>query len=122
MSGQEMVVRGIRGATTVDENDPEKIYTATGELLQKLVEANKIETRLIAAVLFSSTPDLDSAFPARAAREMGWLKVPLFCHVEIDVPDALPRCIRVLMLVNTSVEQEEIEHIYLKGTEKLREL
>lgn len=122
MDQADTVVRGIRGATTVDTNDPDQIYAATRELLQQMVEKNGIETEQIAAVLFSSTPDLNSAFPARSAREMGWLQVPLFCHVEIDVPESMPLCVRVLMLVNTALRQDQIRHIYLRETYKLREL
>lgn len=115
-------VRGIRGATTAAGNTPGEIYLATGELLSELVKVNQFETDQVAAVFFSATPDLNSAFPARAAREMGWLQVPLFCHVEIDVPHSLPRCIRILMLINTDLDQDQINHVYLKETSGLREL
>jgi chorismate mutase len=115
-------VRGIRGATTSADNIPEEIYIATRELLTKMVDNNAVETADIAAVFFSATPDLDSAFPAKAAREIGWLKVPLFCHVEINVPDSISRCIRILMMVNTGLEQDQINHVYLKDTVRLRDI
>ncbi len=115
-------VRGIRGATTANGNRADDIYDATRELLNEMVDSNQIETKDIVSVLFSATPDLNSAFPARAARELGWTEVPLFCHVEIDVPGSLQRCIRVLVLVNTTLEQDQVEHIYLKETVKLRDL
>ncbi len=115
-------VRGIRGAITAAENNPDEIYKATRELLSEMIKVNNIETVDIASVLFSATPDLNSAFPARAAREMGWVKVPLFCHSEIDVPDALPLCIRILLLVNTTLGQDQVKHIYLKEAVKLRDL
>ncbi len=114
-------VRGIRGATTASENNADDICEATRELLKEMVESNQVDTEDIASILFSATTDLNSAFPARAAREIGWTKVPLFCHVEIDVPGALQRCIRVLILANTSLEQDQVKHIYLKGTVKLRD-
>lgn len=117
-----MAVRGIRGATTAPGNNPSDIYQATSELLTEMIDANSVVTGDIASVLFSATADLNSAFPARAARDMGWSKVPLFCHAEIDVPDALPQCIRILMLINTNLDQDQIRHIYLKETVKLREL
>lgn len=89
------VVRGIRGATTVNKNEAKEIYKATTELLLEMVRNNNnIIADDLAAVHFSSTPDLNSAFPAKTAREMGWTNVPLFCCVEIDVPSSLPRCIR----------------------------
>jgi len=122
VDNNKTAVRGIRGATTTTSNNSEEIYNATRELLENMVQANQIKTEHIAAIFFSATPDLNSAFPARAAREMGWLSVPLFCHLEIDVPEALPRCIRIMMLVNTTLEQDQIKHVYLKDTVKLREL
>ncbi len=85
-----------------------------------MLEANGIGPDQIASVLFTATRDLTSVFPAQAARELGWTKTPLICAQEIDVPGALPRCIRVLMLVNTERTQEEIRHIYLKGAKALR--
>jgi len=117
----KIMVRGIRGATTAAGNSPDQIYQATGELLTELVKVNNLETDQVAAALFSATPDLNSAFPAKAAREMGWLEVPLFCHVEIDVPDSIPRCIRILLLVNTDLGQDQIIHVYLKETIGLRD-
>lgn len=115
-------VAGIRGATTAAGNSADEIHMATRELLMDLVVANNIETDQIAAIFFSATPDLNRAFPAKAARDMGWLTVPLFCQVEIDVPDSVPKCIRVLILANTDLEQDQVKHIYLKETERLREL
>ncbi len=113
--------RGIRGATTAEHNTPEDILSETSKLLAKIVEDNTLEIKDIAAVFFSATPDLNSAFPAKAARDMGWLSTALFCHVEIDVPKSLKKCIRILMLVNTTLEQHQINHIYLKETTRLRE-
>lgn len=115
-------VTGIRGATTATGNIADEIHLATRELLMELVKANEIETDQIAAIFFSATPDLNSAFPAKAARDMGWLNVPLFCQVEIDVPGSVPSCIRVLILVNTELEQDQVKHVYLKETVGLREL
>ena len=66
------------------------------------------------------THDLRSDFPARAARELGWVDVPLLCMVEIDVPNALPRCVRVLLHIESSRARAEIEHVYLKGARALR--
>ncbi len=113
--------RGIRGATTVANNLPEEIVAATRELLERIMENNSIDTRDIAAIFFSATPDLSGAFPAKAARDMGWLDVPLFCMVEIDVPESLAKCIRIMMLVNTTWKQADIKHVYLKETIRLRE-
>jgi len=116
----QVSVRGIRGAITARRNQSDDIYQATEELVKKMVEQNDIKTEDVAAAFFTVTPDLNNAFPARAVREMGWQLVPLFCSVEIDVPGALPKCIRVLLLVNTSKEQNEIKHVFLREASQLR--
>ena len=113
-------MRGIRGAITVDADEPAKILFATKRLLLEMLDRNGIETDDIASVLFSLTPDLRAAFPALGAREMGWVHVPMLHFTEIDVPGSLPRVIRVLMHVNTSRAHQEIEHVYLDGAAILR--
>ena len=113
-------VRGVRGAITVEEDAPEGILTATKRLLAAMIERNGVRTTDIASVLFSLTPDLRAAFPALGAREMGWVHVPMLHFTEIDVPGSLPRVIRVLMHVNTTRNQHEIEHVYLEGAVVLR--
>ena len=112
--------RGIRGATTADDNTGEAIYTATREILAALIEANEIVEQDVAAVYFTMTPDLNAAFPAAAARQLGWTSTALMGAVEVDVPGSLPRCVRVLILLNTEKEQRDMVNIYLKGTEVLR--
>lgn len=86
-----------------------------------MVKANEVKIDDIACVWFTTTPDLNAAFPAAAARKMGWSNVALLCGHEMNVPGSLPCCLRVLMLVNTTKKSDEIVHIYLKGTEVLRE-
>lgn len=114
-----MLVRGIRGATTVKEDSPVEIMEATRELLKALMKENGFQTQDIAAVIFSATPDLTADYPARAAREMGWRHVPLMCCQEMNVA-SLPFCIRVLILVNTNLEQNDIKHLYLNNASILR--
>lgn len=114
------LVRGIRGAINVSQNDKSEIIQATTELLTKMVEENNLEKEAIASIFFTLTPDLNAAFPAAAARELGWIDVPLLGAVEVDVPDALAFCIRVLMLVNTDLRQNELKHIYLREARSLR--
>ena len=114
------VCRGIRGATIAEANTAQAIYTSAGELLAKLVEANKIEERDVAAVYFTTTPDLNAGFPAAAARRMGWNSTALMGGTEIDVPGSMSRCIRVLILVNTDLEADQLVHLYLNGTDVLR--
>jgi chorismate mutase len=115
-----MHIRGIRGAITVETNTVGAILDATRELLEELVRANQIEPDELAAVFFTATLDLNAAYPAEAARRMGWTAVPLLSFADIDVPGTLPRCIRVLMLWNTPRTQEEIVHIYLRDAGALR--
>lgn len=113
-------VRGIRGATTVDANTREAILAATTELLSALIEANQLRAEDVASAFFTTTPDLDAEFPAVAARHLGWNQVALMCGHEIDVPGSLRRCLRVLLHVNTTRAQHEIEHVYLRGAQALR--
>jgi len=114
------MLRGVRGATTVEANDREEISRRTAELLGKMAAENGIAEVDIGAVIFSSTPDLDAAFPAAAARAIGWSDVPLFGTQEIANPSGVARCIRVLILWNTARGQKEIRHIYLHGAAVLR--
>ena len=115
------MVRGIRGAITVDENTAEQIKKATQEMLELLVKENSLALEDISSALFTVTPDLNAAFPAAGARAIGWNTVPLMCCTEIPVQGSLPRCIRVLLQVNTDKKQQEIRHIYLRDAVKLRQ-
>ncbi len=112
--------RGVRGATFVADDTPEAILSATRELLAAIAEANGIATADIASAFFTTTPDLRSAFPARAARELGWVDVPLLGAVEIDHPKGPPRCVRVLLHWNTVKRQDEVVHVYLRGSDVMR--
>ena len=114
------VCRGIRGATLAETNTAEAISEATKELLSKLVEANNIKERDVAAVYFTTTPDLNAGFPAAAARQMGWDHTALMGATEMGVPGSLRSCIRVLILINTELEPEQLVNLYLRGTEVLR--
>jgi len=115
-----MYCRGIRGATTVDRNDAQAITAATRELLEAIIAANEIESDDVASVTFSTTADLDAAFPAKAARDLDWVDVALFCCQEIHVPDSVPMCVRVLIHWNTTKSQAEVVHVYQGDAQKLR--
>lgn len=116
-----MKVRGIRGAISVDDNTPEAIFTATRELMKEIVTRNHIEVDDVASVLLTMTPDLNAAFPAKAVRSVpGWEWVPLMCSSELNVAGALPRCVRVLLHVNTNLAQDALNHVYLKAATALR--
>ena len=112
--------RGIRGATTAEANSAVGILEATRELLAHMIQANGVAAQDVTSALFTVTPDLTAAFPAKAAREMGWQHVPLLDAQEIPVPGSLPRCVRVLIHWNTDRSQEQIQHIYLRGAASLR--
>jgi chorismate mutase len=115
-----MYCRGIRGATTVERNDREKILAATTELLQLLVLHNDLQTEDIASAIFTLTDDLNAEFPAVAARGLGWTETALMCARELPVLGSLDKCIRVLLHVNTELSAAEIQHIYIRGAVNLR--
>jgi chorismate mutase len=116
-----MLIRGIRGAITVQQDSPDEILAATRQLLQTIEEANPtLKPSDLAGALFTVTHDLKTAFPAQAARQMGWDLVPLMCAQEIPVPGSLKHCIRVLLLWNTDQAQNEINHVYLGEAASLR--
>lgn len=115
------MIRGMRGAITVNQNTEEAIITATEELLVKLIEENHIQPDLVASVFISTTEDINAAFPAKALRNLeGWTYVPVMCMQELPVPNSLKMCVRIMMHVNTTQSQEEIIHVYLKGANVLR--
>jgi chorismate mutase len=119
-SVQPLVCRGIRGATTVDQNDPEQILQATRELLALMIRQNGIEKEDVASVIFTVTRDLDAEFPALAARQLGWMSTSLMCSYEITVPGSLESCVRVLIHWNTSKNMDDIVHVYLRKAAVLR--
>lgn len=115
------MVRGVRGAITVTDNSSQSILDGTKELLTEMLDRNNIDNfEDIASVIFSTTADLDAEFPAVAGRMLGMTEVPLICYQEIDVPGSLRLVVRVLMHVNTTKAQRDIEHSYLRGAVSLR--
>ena len=118
-------VRGIRGATTVEGDSPPAIVEATRELLGELIAANGIVAEEIAGAWFTTTPDLRSEFPAVAARQLGWVDVPLICGHEMDVPydnpRSIARAVRVMILLNTDRPQSAMRFLYLRGAAAIRE-
>ncbi|HVA38488.1 MAG TPA: chorismate mutase [Candidatus Dormibacteraeota bacterium] len=114
------MTRGIRGAITVDRDDPADILAATTRLLEAITRENGLRPEEVCSAIFTVTPDLSSTFPAEAARRLGWEKVPLLCSTEIPVAGSLPRCVRVLLHWNTDLAQHVIRHVYLDGAVALR--
>ena len=115
-----MWCRGVRGATTVEANSRDEILTATRQLLALMIRLNDIRAEDVTSAIFSTTVDLNAEFPALAARQLGWLEVPLLCSHELDVPGSLRLCVRVLVHCNTEKSQHDIRHVYIKGAVKLR--
>ena len=114
------MIRGVRGATTVERNSRREIMSATQELLAAMIDANGIAEDDVASVLFTATPGLDSAYPAAAARELGWTRTALMGFQEADVVDGLRHCVRVLIHWNTDKPLDEIQHVFLRGAVALR--
>ncbi len=115
-----MSCRGVRGATTADSNSRDDILTATRQLLALMIHINDISPDDVASAIFSSTEDLNAEFPALAARQLGWLDVPLICTHEINVPGSLDLCVRILLHWNTDKRQDEVTHVYTKEAIRLR--
>jgi chorismate mutase len=115
-----MAFRGIRGATTVAANTSDEIYSAAKELLAEIVAKNSLDIKDIASIVFSATDDLDAAYPAVAARDIGYGETPLFCTREMGVKGSLSMCLRVLIHINSDKSQKEMIHVYLKGARVLR--
>ena len=116
-----LMVRGLRGATTVDADTPAQVTERSQELMREIMARNELVEDDIVSVLFTATPDVTSIFPATAIREIGFGAVPLLCAAEIAVPGAMPLCIRVLLHVHTTRSRDEMHHVYLHGAQVLRD-
>ena len=116
-----LMVRGLRGATTVDVDSADQVTERSQELILRIMERNELAEDDIVSVLFTATADVTSIFPATAIREIGFGAVPLLCAAEIAVPGAMPRCIRVLLHVHTTRTKDEMHHVYLHGAQGLRD-
>ena len=121
-ASRPVVVRGLRGAISVERDVKSDVLDATRELLEAILERNDLDDKHedIVSAVFTTTPDLSCCFPAEAARELGMSQVPLLCATEIAVAGAMPRCIRVLLHVNTTKTQSEMTHVYLRDAKRLR--
>ena len=114
------MIRGVRGAITVDANSADAILGGTQELLTTMIAINRIAEDEVASILFTATPELTAAYPAKAARMIGWTRTALMGFVEADIDDGLPMCIRVLIHWNTDKALEEIQHVFLRDAIRLR--
>lgn len=114
-------VRALRGATTVDADTTEQISERVQALLQQMLDRNDVDKDDCISILFTATDDLHSMFPALAAREMGFGDVPLICARELDITGGTPRCVRIMMHINTDKARNELHHVYLEGAKGLRD-
>ena len=114
-------LRAIRGATTVDRDDPDEVTDRVVTLLTRIMERNGLVEDDIVSILFTATDDLVSIFPATAARTMGLGAVPLICARELAIVGSVPRCVRVMLHVTTGRPRDEIVHVYLDGAQGLRD-
>ena len=115
-----MITKGIRGAITVENNSVEDIKSATLELLSEMIKKNNIEKENISHAIFTLTSDLNAEFPAKFARiDFGWDNIAMMCFHELDVPNSLKKCLRILIVVN-AIDDFKPKFVYLKGAEKLR--
>lgn len=119
-SWRPTMCRGVRGATTIEANTRECILAATRELLDAMVQENRIRVEDIASVIFTTTTDLTAEYPAIAARQLGWHDTALMCYHEMQVPHGLPMCLRILIHWNTTCGLSEIQHVYIRGAVNLR--
>ncbi|MEF2095737.1 chorismate mutase [Bacillus sp. CFBP9009] len=115
------MIRGIRGATTVERDKEMEVISAAEKLMAEIIQVNEIDPEMVASVFFSATEEIRSVFPAKALRKFeGWTYVPVTCMKEIPVSNSLPFCIRVMIHVNTTKSQKEIQHVYQAGATVLR--
>ncbi|MFT4263723.1 MAG: chorismate mutase [Nocardioides sp.] len=115
-----MVVRAIRGATQLETDDADHMHERVVELLTGVLEANGLTQDDVISILFTATSDLTSAFPAVAARSLGFSDVPLICARELDIAGSLPRAVRLLAHVESPLAKSDITHVYLHGAVTLR--
>ena len=116
-----MTVRGLRGATTIEQDEAKDVLEATENLVKEIAKANDVLPEDIISVLISTTLDIESTFPAKAVRSIdGWKYVPVMCTHEMNVPGGLPRCIRILMHANCEIPQKDVVHIYQNDAVQLR--
>ncbi|MED2943616.1 chorismate mutase [Bacillus swezeyi] len=116
-----MMMRGIRGATTVEQDTDNDITAKTKQLIEKMISENEIEPEQVVQILISATSDIHAAFPAKVVRTIdGWQHVPVMCMQEMDVEHGLKQCIRVMLTVQTEKRQDEVRHVYLENAVILR--
>jgi len=114
-------VRALRGATTIDADQPEHLSERVQTLVNEMLERNGVDKEDLISILFTATDDIRSMFPATAARAVGLGDVPLMCARELAVDSGTPLCIRVMMHLVTERSRRELHHVYLEGARQLRD-
>lgn len=115
-----MAMRALRGATTVDQDDPAEIKTRTVDLLTELFSRNDIDHDQVVSILFTTTGDITSLPPAAAAREFGLVDVPLLCAQEMAAEVGPDYCIRLMLHLDTETPRSGLRHVFLRGATVLR--
>lgn len=115
-----MQMVSIRGAITIEKNDKKQILEATKKMLVEIGEKNNLDKNNVISIVFSATKDLNAEYPAKAARILGYNQCSLMCFNEMEVVESMKKCIRVMVLYNGFLKQNEINHVYLGKTKKLR--
>ncbi|SDH40797.1 chorismate mutase [Alteribacillus bidgolensis] len=115
------MIRGVRGAITIDNNTEEDIVHSTKVLLEEMINENELKPEFVSHIWFTTTSDIDAAFPAKATRLFdGWQWVPVMCAQEINVSNSIPLCIRIMLTAELDTAQEDVQHIYLREAKQLR--
>lgn len=115
-----MAVRAVRGATQLDSDTREQMLDRVAEMVRGVMEANDITVDDFISIIFTSTSDLTSEFPAYAARILGFHDVPLVCARELEIEGSMPRVVRMMAHVETDLARAEVTHVYLHGAANLR--
>ena len=115
-----MAVRAVRGAVQLERDEAAHMQEQVSDLLTAILGRNSFAVDDLISVMFTATPDLHSDFPAVAARKLGITDVPLVCAQELDVEGAMPRVVRILAHVESSLPKSEIAHVYLGAAAALR--
>lgn len=115
-----MAVRAVRGATQLESDTREQMLDRVAEMVRGVMEANDITVDDFISIIFTSTSDLTSEFPAYAARILGFHDVPLVCARELEIEGSMPRVVRMMAHVETDLARADVTHVYLHGAANLR--
>lgn len=115
-----MAVKAVRGATQVEVDERDHVLERVAEMVTDVMEANGLDVDDFISVIFTATSDLHSEFPAYAARNLGFVDVPLICARELEIDGSMPRVVRMMAHVETDLPRADITHVYLHGAAALR--